>query len=124
MPSKGAVVGSVLGDLPVLGNVAATTSLKRSDEEYLDSRPKDPSALQSDSPTDLSTEQPSELEAYAEAVRALEQTKEVIAGRCVCLLSLPIEGVLDVANACSVSSRVDFKPAWLIIPLDGLERPR
>ena len=125
MPSKGVVVGSVLGDLPVLGNVAATTSLqlKRSDEEYPDGRPKDTSALQSDSATDLSTEQPSELEAYATAVKALEQTKEVIAGRCARLLSLPIEGVLDVANACSVSSRVDFKPAWLMIPLDGVERP-
>ncbi|KAF7980738.1 hypothetical protein HWV62_36757 [Athelia sp. TMB] len=101
MPSQDVVVGStsVLGDLPDAGNTAVTTPLqpKCFEEEYQDGRPKGSSAL----PTDLAAEQPSELEAYVEAVKALEQTKEVLAGRCVRLLTLPVEGVLDVARACS-----------------------
>ena len=120
MPSRGIVVGCIFGGLTVLGNVATITflQLKHSVEICLGGRPEDPSTVQSDSPPDiedqrpdLSTGQTPELETYAEAVQAVEQAKEVIAGRCVRLLTLPIEGLLDVANACSVSSRVDYKPA-------------
>ena len=87
----------------------------RSVGKYQDGRPKDPPILQSDSPPDIedtgpdsSTGQRSELEAHAEALQALEQAKAVIAGACVRLLALPIGGLLDVANACSVSYLVDL----------------
>ena len=115
MPSKGIVVGCVVGVLAVLGFVAAIKflQLKRSERTPL---------LQSDWPPeieatgpDLLTGQASELEAFEEAVRVLERTNEAIAGT---FLTPPIEGLLDLVNACSVSSRIDLKPAWLTIPVD------
>ena len=110
MPSKGIVVGSVFGILAFLGIVAAITflQLKRSEKTPLLHSDRPPGI--EDTGPDLFTGQTSELEAFAEAVRVLEQAKEVIAGRCVRLLTLPIEGLLDVVNACSVSFRVDLKP--------------
>ena len=90
--------------------------------KYQDGQPEDPPILQSDSPPDSppdiadtgpdsSTGQRSELEAHAEALQALEQAKAIIASGCVRLLALPIEGLRDVANACSVSYLDDLKPA-------------
>ena len=113
MPSRGIANGSVFGGLAVLGIAAAVVflQLKRSDEKRSDRRPKD-----------SSIGQVSELEAYAEAVHTLEQLKEVIAGRCARLLALPIDGLLDVVNACSVSSPADFTLAWLTIASNVSDR--
>ncbi|KAF7969164.1 hypothetical protein HWV62_28218 [Athelia sp. TMB] len=109
MSSAGIVVGSISGGLAILGIVTAIAflQLKRSDEKRLGRRPKD-----------LSTGQVSEPEAYAEAVHTLEQLKEVVAGKCSRLLALPIDGLLDVANACSTNDQDDGKLAGAIKALD------
>lgn len=49
-----------------------------------------------------------ELEAFTEAVQALKQAQEVIAGRCACLLALPIDALFDVTKACNVSFRLNL----------------
>ena len=116
MSRKGVIVGSILGGLAILGIVAVITfiQLQHSDER----QPKDPSVLQSGSPLETEdqgsgppTGQISELEAFAEAVQALEQAQQVIAGRCASLLALPIDVLFDVVKACSVSPQLGFKPS-------------
>ena len=79
-------------------------------------QPKDHSVLQPGSSLGAESRQPdssagqtSELEAFTEAVKVLEHAKKVGAGRCVRLLALPIDGVLDVVKACSMRSNLDSK---------------
>ena len=110
--------GSVFGGLAVLGMMATITSLQLKYSDYVppNRRPKDPSVKQSGSPLqaedngpDLPALQASELEPFAEAVQALGRAKAVIAGRWPLILALPIDGLLDVVEACSVSHHFTSK---------------
>ena len=62
-----------------------------------------------DKDPDCATGQTSELEAFTDAVQALEKVQGIITGRSARLLALPIDELLGVAKACSVSFDLDFK---------------
>ena len=117
MSHRDIIVGSILGGLAILCIVvAAFHQPPQSHDTHLNDPPKDPSSLRSGSPldteanaTDSAAGQTSELEAFEEAVQALKEAKEAVAGRCVRLLALPIDGLLAVVKACSVSSDLDFE---------------
>ena len=68
------------------------------------SSPPDTEDIGPDSPTG----QTFALEAFVEAVQALEQAKEVIAGRCERLLASPIHGLLDVVKTCRVRYHLEI----------------
>ncbi|KAF7980731.1 hypothetical protein HWV62_36743 [Athelia sp. TMB] len=85
---------------------------------------RDPHILQSDLPPDVadtgldsSTGGRFELDAHAET---LEQAKAVIAGECVRLLALPIEGLRDVVNACSTNEQGGGELAEIMKALEAL----
>ena len=85
--------------------------LQHQDETRLGGQPEDPSGPQSrshlvtnENGSDSSIAQTSELDAFAEAVQALEQAKQVIAGRCEPLLALPVQASLDVVKVSSHSN--------------------
>ncbi|KZP14099.1 hypothetical protein FIBSPDRAFT_868610 [Athelia psychrophila] len=105
MSSTGIIVGSISGGLAIIVAIAFF-HFRRSGGVRLVGRIKGPSLLHSgvDIKSHRSNSPPgqiSELEVFAEAVRTLEQAKQVIAGRCVRLLASPIDGLLDVVAVCS-----------------------
>lgn len=58
---------------------------------------------------DSSTGQNPELDAFTVVVQALGQVKELVAGRGLSFLELPIDGLLDVVNTCDVSCKINDK---------------
>ncbi|KAF7983214.1 hypothetical protein HWV62_23492 [Athelia sp. TMB] len=114
MSYTGLIVASIFGGLAIWGVVSTIAFLQfqQYDERRLNGWSKCLSLLwpgshiadegnQSGFSTSWTSEL--ELEAFAEAVHALEQAKKVIAGRCTRLLALPIDALLDVAKACSTN---------------------
>lgn len=114
MPPTGVIGfwGSIIGGLATLGIVAALTSLQlqRSDEppndQTEDTTSLEPGLPPGEKESHSSTGQTSELDAFAEAEQALNQAKELVAGKGAPFLELPIGGLLDVVNACVVSSHM------------------
>ncbi|KAF7977335.1 hypothetical protein HWV62_4119 [Athelia sp. TMB] len=120
MSYTGLIVGSIFGGLAIWGIVStiAFLQLQHDDERRLNGRPKCLSLLWPGSHIDdegnqsgFSTSRTSELEleAFAEAVYALEQAKKVIAGRCARLLAWPVDTLLDVVEACSLNALPGMK---------------
>ncbi|KAF7974794.1 hypothetical protein HWV62_11287 [Athelia sp. TMB] len=106
--------GSIFGGLAVLGIVATITSLQLKYLDHVPSnrQPKDLFVKQSGSPLQagdngpvLPALQASELEPFAEAIQALRQAKAVIACKWPPILVLPIDGLLDVVEACSTNGQ-------------------
>ncbi|KZP02317.1 hypothetical protein FIBSPDRAFT_77776, partial [Athelia psychrophila] len=112
MSSTGTIVGSICGGLAVLAVVVAIAffHFRRSGGARLVGRIKGLSLLHSgvDIESNRSNSPPrqiSKLEVFAKAVRALEQAKQVIAGRCVHILASPVDGLLDVVQACGTNEQ-------------------
>ncbi|KAF7983725.1 hypothetical protein HWV62_19677 [Athelia sp. TMB] len=84
---------------------------------------EDPSGIQTGLPlgpenrgAESSTRRRSGVEAFAEAIQTLEQTKEVVAGRCVQLLASPVVALLDVAGSRGVG-----EPSGILKALRALD---
>ncbi|KZP32427.1 hypothetical protein FIBSPDRAFT_518370 [Athelia psychrophila] len=129
MPPTGVIGfwGSIIGGLATLGIVAALTSLQlqRSDEPPND-QTEDTTSLEPGLPPGekefhSSTGQTSELDAFAEAEQALNQAKELVAGKGAPFLELPIGGLLDVVNACVTNKREQGNFGAILETLVALE---
>ncbi|KAF7976366.1 hypothetical protein HWV62_6925 [Athelia sp. TMB] len=121
------IIVSFFAGLAILGIVvtAASHQLRHSRGP---TRPngqlEDPSGIQTGLPLGPenrgaeSTRRRSGVEAFAEAIQTLEQTKDVVAGRCVRLLTSPVDALLDVVNA---GSRGVGEPSGILKALGALD---
>ncbi|KAF7971299.1 hypothetical protein HWV62_21458 [Athelia sp. TMB] len=141
MPHTSIIVGSIIGGLATLGFVTALASLRlqRSGQTSANGRPKETvdapngqpketvdapsdSSLQTEEKElDSSPGQNPEPDAFSEAVRALNHVKELVAGRGASFLELPIDGLLDVVNACGSDERQEENVGTVLEALEALE---
>ncbi|KAF7972472.1 hypothetical protein HWV62_17892 [Athelia sp. TMB] len=130
MSSRSIIVGSVLGGLAALGILLAVVphQIQYSSRTSSDDQPKGSLLSLSDLPLDAgdkgldpSVGQTYELEGFAAAIRALERAKEMAGGRCVSLLVLPIDGLLDVVKACDRNDREEWELGDILKALVALD---
>ncbi|KAF7966282.1 hypothetical protein HWV62_39247 [Athelia sp. TMB] len=99
MSRMSAIIGSVAEGLANLGRAIVPCLRSQSSDSHFThntlNEERNP-LLAENSEVDLSGGQPD----FAEAAEALLQAKSVVADRCLSFLELPIDGLLDVVNAC------------------------